>query len=165
MVLKGEADSEEPGGVAAMMGEEVGPETDDDGGAMVKEEPAPADAGATSQEDGPMMEAGADASGVYHADLADFSSSVLTDGKSKILFFAAAWCPKCRAHDVTLARWYQTESFPVSVYKIDYDAASALKATYGVVQQHTFVKVDGQGKLIKSVSFPTDEGLMAFLQG
>jgi thiol-disulfide isomerase/thioredoxin len=92
----------------------------------------------------------------------DFQSSVLTDGKTKVLFFAAAWCPECRAHDQKLQAWYPSDDL-LPVYKVDYDNSSELKSRYGVVQQHTFVKVDGQGNKIDEVTGPGNDGLRAFI--
>ena len=86
------------------------------------------------------------------------------NGVPAILFFKANWCPKCRAHDEKLRVWYGTEEFPMSVYAVDYDNSLELKSRYGVVQQHTFVKIDGEGNLVDAVSFPTDEGLRDFLR-
>jgi thiol-disulfide isomerase/thioredoxin len=100
-----------------------------------------------------------------HATYSAYSDSVLANGETKVLYFYAGWCPKCRAHDERLSAWYPSDDFAYSVYKIDYDSSTELKQRYGVVQQHTFVLVDGQGNKISSVSYPDDAGLQEFLQG
>ncbi len=95
---------------------------------------------------------------------ATFSDGVIGNGQSSILFFHAAWCPYCRTHDATLQSWYNSEgSIDISTYKIDYDSADELKARYGVVQQDTFVVIDGQGNLVKLVSFPSEADLKALI--
>lgn len=95
---------------------------------------------------------------------AAFAPAMLTDGVPKVLFFHAAWCPKCVQQDKVLADWYPSEDFAYSVHKVDYDSSAELKQRYGVVQQHTYVMVDGQGNKLKSVNFPTDEALKTWLQ-
>ncbi len=95
---------------------------------------------------------------------AAFAPAMLTDGVPKVLFFHAAWCPKCVQQDKVLEGWYPSADFAYSTYKIDYDSAAELKQRYGVVQQHTYVTVDGQGNKISAVSFPGDDELKALLQ-
>lgn len=107
-----------------------------------------------SNDDDAMM-----ASAVYAA----FSPEVLTDGEPKVLFFHAAWCPICREADATLQSIFSDDEPMLSVYKADYDAEAALKAKYGVTYQHTFVLVDGQGNVVRTVQGPTDEQLKALV--
>lgn len=93
-----------------------------------------------------------------------FNDSVIGNGETSVLFFHAAWCPYCRTHDTNLQAWYNGGAdLALSTYKIDYDTAEDLKARYGVVQQDTFVVIDGQGNLVKTVSFPTESALQALL--
>lgn len=95
---------------------------------------------------------------------AAFEKGVLADGQTKVLFFHAEWCPICRAQETELLTWYETKAQQfLTTYKLDYDAEKDLKATYGVTYQHTFVKVDGQGKLIEKIQGPTDDQLTALL--
>lgn len=91
-------------------------------------------------------------------------ASVLSDGKTKVLFFHAAWCPACKAANTTLASWYSPGEGMLTTYKINYDTEKSLKQTYGVTYQHTFVKIDGQGKLIKLLQSPSDEDLKNLLK-
>lgn len=91
-------------------------------------------------------------------------TSVLSDGKTKVLFFHAGWCPVCKTANTTLASWYGTGEGLLTTYKINYDTEKSLKQTYGVTYQHTFVKVDGQGKLIKLLQSPSDEDLKNLLK-
>jgi thiol-disulfide isomerase/thioredoxin len=92
-----------------------------------------------------------------------YNSAVLADGATKVLFFKAAWCPLCIRADGTLSQWFEAGSVPITVYKVDYDTEADLKAKYGVTYQHTFVKVDGQGKMVAKLMTPTEEALKAFL--
>jgi thiol-disulfide isomerase/thioredoxin len=93
-----------------------------------------------------------------------YSDAVLHDGKTKVFFFHASWCPECKEADATLKTWLPSTEFSRSVYKVDYDTAKDLKAKYGVIYQHTFVVVDGQGTKVSLVQGPTDEQLKALLK-
>lgn len=100
------------------------------------------------------------ARGTYTA----YSPSVLQNGKTKVLFFHATWCPICKEADKKLRDWYDNQGgFAMSVYQTDYDTEKALKAKYGVTFQHTFVKVDGQGNLLEKLEGPTDDQLKQLL--
>jgi thioredoxin 1 len=93
---------------------------------------------------------------VYH-------DGVIGNGRTAVLFFHASWCPECAAADALLVQWYGSMGFPLSTYKIDYDTATDLRARYGVTSQHTFVKIDGQGKALKTVIGPTNAALKTLL--
>jgi thiol-disulfide isomerase/thioredoxin len=106
----------------------------------------------------------AEAKGVYTA----YTPAALTDGKTKVLFFHAGWCPVCKAGDAKLKEWYGADGFPLTVYKVDYDSNVDLRSQYGgsqygVTYQHTFVKVDGQGNLIEKIQGPSDSALQTLL--
>jgi len=72
-----------------------------------------------------------------------------------VLFFHAAWCPKCRQLDAEAAANPGLVPNGVHVLKVDYDTATALKQKYGVTVQHTFVQVDAQGNAIQKFSDAT----------
>ena len=61
-----------------------------------------------------------------------------------VLFFAADWCPTCRAArkelDAEAARLGE-----VTVVVVDYDRSASLKRRYGVSYQHTYVQIDADG--------------------
>ena len=65
----------------------------------------------------------------------------------KILFFHATWCPTCKAADSVFSGVENT--IGLDIVKVDYDEYSDLKSQYGVVSQHTFVLVDGNGNMLK----------------
>ncbi len=93
-----------------------------------------------------------------------FTDDVLADGKTKVLFFSASWCPVCRSADVKLKDWYAADGFPLNVYSVDYDSRDDLRSRYGVTYQHTFVKVDGEGNALQTLQSPSDAQLQAMLQ-
>lgn len=99
------------------------------------------------------------AQGTYTA----FSSDVIGNGEESVLFFHAAWCPKCKANDGLLTTYYGAEAFPRSTYKIDFDSATELRAHYGVTGQDTFILIDGSGNEISRTRFPSPSALKDLL--
>jgi thioredoxin 1 len=120
----------------------------------------------STEDRGEAMQAPAAGEGAMkeRAVYADYADAVLADGKTKVLFFHAAWCPICKDANAKLQSWFPSAEFSRSIYKVDYDTATALKAKYGVTYQHTFVLVDGQGTMLSKLEGPTDEQLMSLLQ-
>jgi thiol-disulfide isomerase/thioredoxin len=112
-----------------------------------------------TQENNAMMQKkeGMTSKGVYtdHTQSV-LPADILTDGKTKVLFFHAAWCPSCKKADGELTQWYESDEAngALLLYKINYDKEKDLIAKYGVTYQHTFVKVDGQGNLIEKIQSP-----------
>lgn len=78
------------------------------------------------------------------------SKLALANAGNVVLFFAADWCPTCRAADANL----RDSAIPdgVHVLKVNYDTATDLKKKYGVTYQHTFVQVDAEGTQLKKWS-------------
>jgi len=66
-------------------------------------------------------------------------------GNNVLLYFWAPWCSTCAALDNDIAKDPEIIPQDVIILRIPYDTASALKAQYNIVTQHTFVQVDGQG--------------------
>lgn len=116
------------------------------------------------QDSGDTTASSAPSAAATSATYTVYTDAVLKDGKTKVLFFAAGWCPECKEHDAALKTWFPSGEFTRSVYKVDYDTAKDLKAKYNVVYQHTFVVVDGQGNKVSSIQRPTDEQLKALLK-
>jgi thioredoxin 1 len=99
------------------------------------------------------------------ARYAPLSADVIGNGESAVLFFHASWCPACKADDGALPGWYEAMGGDLlSTYKVDYDTSDELKQTYGVTKQHTYVKVDGQGKLVAKLAGGSDDAVMEFLK-
>lgn len=112
------------------------------------------------QEDAPVKEVvKAEGSGEYTA----YTDGVIGNGQTSVLFFHATWCPACKKNSGLLDSWYGAEDFPRSVYKVDYDTSAALKKQYGITGQDTFVLIDGNGKALERVTFPSQSALRALL--
>lgn len=92
-----------------------------------------------------------------------YSPDVLMNGRTNVLFFHAPWCPTCKKADASLTAWYAANTYPRSIYKVDYDTETELKGRYGVVYQHTFVLVDGEGKALTVLPGPTDAQIQELL--
>ncbi|MBN2353551.1 MAG: redoxin domain-containing protein [Spirochaetales bacterium] len=63
-----------------------------------------------------------------------------------VYFFAASWCPNCRAAMKDIRASYKSLAKGATLVLVNYDTASALKTRYGVTYQHTFVQIDKAGK-------------------
>jgi len=76
-----------------------------------------------------------------------YSSDYLNkyQGKTKVLFFHANWCPTCNAADKEINERLGELPDDLLIIKTNYDKESDLKKKYGVTYQHTFVLVDDQG--------------------
>jgi thiol-disulfide isomerase/thioredoxin len=76
---------------------------------------------------------------------------------TKVLFFHASWCPKCRQLDEQL----RAEGAPdgLTVFKVDYDSRTDLRQKYGVTLQTTVVFVDDRGELISSTVLYDDPSI------
>jgi len=72
----------------------------------------------------------------------------LAESGKVLLFFHAAWCPICRILDAEAEANPDIIPENLTVLKVDYDSATALKKKYGVTVQHTFVQVDASGAAI-----------------
>ncbi len=70
--------------------------------------------------------------------------------QKRVLFFAASWCPSCRAADKNLNENLKKIPENVIVFKTDYDTETALKTKYKITRQHSFVFVDAKGVALKS---------------
>lgn len=73
----------------------------------------------------------------------DAASVAQTDGK-KILFFHASWCPTCKALDQNIRAGVIPAD--LTIFKVNYDTADALRKKHGVTYQHTLVQVDDGGE-------------------
>ncbi|MDO9589666.1 MAG: thioredoxin family protein [Microcella sp.] len=80
---------------------------------------------------------------------------------TKVLFFHASWCPKCRDLEEDILANEIPDNF--TVFKVDFDTATDLRQLYGVTLQTTIVYVDDDGDaLAKGVLFD-DTTLAALL--
>ncbi|PIR75574.1 MAG: hypothetical protein CO030_03775 [Candidatus Magasanikbacteria bacterium CG_4_9_14_0_2_um_filter_42_11] len=69
-----------------------------------------------------------------------------------VLFFHASWCPTCKSANDDITAHLTNIPDSLTLLKTDYDTETALKKTYGVTYQHTFVQVDAKGNMIKKWS-------------
>jgi len=92
-------------------------------------------------------------------EYSDYQEGVIGNGKQSLLFFHAPWCPYCRINDARLLKLYEERAATVSTYKIDYDSHLDLRSRYGIVEQDTFVLIDGQGNAIQEIFRPNEQKL------
>jgi thiol-disulfide isomerase/thioredoxin len=88
-------------------------------------------------------------SGMYTAYSASAVTASLAAGKSVYLFFHATWCPACRSLDSSVSGDLVSIPTGTVIYKFDYDTNEALRQQYGVTSQHTIVKLNSDGTLMK----------------
>jgi thioredoxin 1 len=69
--------------------------------------------------------------------------------KKRVLFFHASWCPNCRTAEASINTGLKTIPANVVIFKVDYDKEAAMKKTYGITYQHSFVYVDAKAVAIK----------------
>ena len=91
----------------------------------------------------------------------DYSADKIANASNGnvVLFFKANWCPSCKSLDEDITKNISKISSNLTLLKVRYDDASGaskeeleLKKKYGVTTQHTLVKVDKDGNLIKKTS-------------
>lgn len=84
----------------------------------------------------------------------DYSASAYeaAQGKTRVLFFHAKWCPTCKIANEDFNSNLDKIPQNVVLFKVDYDSEKALKEKYSITYQHTFVLVDDNGQAIKKWS-------------
>jgi thiol-disulfide isomerase/thioredoxin len=111
--------------------------TDANASELAKDLPAPAPPRASSPN--PIVK------GAY----VDYSDEALAKASgTRILFFHAPWCPQCIMLDNDIKSQAELPA-NLTILKVDYDSATALRQKYGVVLQTTFVKVDKEGNQLQ----------------
>jgi thiol-disulfide isomerase/thioredoxin len=97
--------------------------------------------------DGDIMKKDAAKPGAY----LPYSEQTLaaTSGGKAVIFFAATWCPTCKALNADITANLPGIPAGVTILKADYDTSVALKQKYGVTMQHTLVQVDPSGNQLK----------------
>lgn len=134
---------------------------DDGGGAMMQKDDAMKPAGDAMKPAGDAMMAKDDmAKGFY--DLAGLGPGVgyyageeatakaaTMDGRKTVYFFAASWCPTCKATYEDIRKNAASIPADLRIVFVNYDTEKDLKMKYGVTYQHTFVVSDDMGKAVK----------------
>jgi thiol-disulfide isomerase/thioredoxin len=90
-----------------------------------------------------MMMSGSSSRIIPFSDLS--TARLLAAQGPTVLFFNAAWCPTCRATMGELQAGAERLG-EVLVIVVDYDRAGELKKRYGVTYQHTWVRIDADGR-------------------
>lgn len=80
---------------------------------------------------------------------------------TKVLFFHAPWCPKCRALDEELVADGAPDG--VTVFKVDFDSRGDLRQKYGVTLQTTVVYVDDAGEKLSSTVLYEDPSIASIV--
>ncbi len=80
---------------------------------------------------------------------------------TKVLFFHASWCPKCRALEEDILASEIPDNF--TVFKVDFDNSNELRQRYGVTLQTTIVYVDDDGEALAKGVLYEDTTLTALL--
>lgn len=85
-------------------------------------------------------------------------------GKKRVYFFYAKWCPTCKAANQDLTVNGSMIPADVVLFKTDYDTETELKKKFAITYQHTFVLVDDSGEEIKKWNGGGVEELIAQTQ-
>lgn len=116
----------------------------------------------------PMDDDTADAGGGSSAEVAQAGAYVeYRDGiiaetaGTKALFFHAPWCPQCRALEESILSGDIPDD--LTIIKVDFDTATALRQQYGVTIQTTIVYVDDDGAALASEVLYSDTTLDALV--
>ena len=81
----------------------------------------------------------------------NYSASAVANSNADniILFFHATWCPSCHALNSDINANLSDIPAGTEIYKVDYDTSPELRKKYSVTTQHTLVKIDKNGNLLK----------------
>ena len=87
---------------------------------------------------------------VNHPGYHDYSleSYEAAEGKTRVLFFHASWCPSCRSSETSFLETVDQIPEDIVILKVNYDKERELKKQYGITSQHTFVQVDAEGNAV-----------------
>ncbi|MER3390811.1 MAG: thioredoxin family protein [Microcella sp.] len=79
----------------------------------------------------------------------------------KALFFHASWCPQCRALEESILSGQIPDD--LTIIKVDFDTATALRQQYGVTIQTTIVYLDDDGTALATEVLYSDTTLDALV--
>lgn len=111
--------------------------------------------------DDDTMESGEDSAAQPGAYVEYRDGIIAETAGAKVLFFHAPWCPQCRSLEESIL----SGSIPddLTIIKVDYDTATALRQQYGVTIQTTIVYVDDDGAALASEVLYSDTTLDALV--
>ncbi|HEY1406232.1 MAG TPA: thioredoxin family protein [Spirochaetota bacterium] len=69
-----------------------------------------------------------------------------------VYFFAAAWCPTCRATYEDIRKNHESIPPDVIIIFVNYDNSDVLKMKYGITMQHSYVQIGPNGEKIRAWS-------------
>ncbi|GAA1467300.1 thioredoxin family protein [Microbacterium thalassium] len=127
---------------------------------VAEPEPEPTETEAAEPAEDDASEADAVTPGAY----VEYSEAALASAEgTRVLFFHATWCPKCRSLEASILE----EGVPdgVTILKVDYDSNNALRQRYDVRQQTTVVALDEDGEATASFVAYDDPSVGAALAG
>ena len=90
-----------------------------------------------------------------------YDGAIAETAGTKVLYFHASWCPKCRALEADILANEIPDNF--TVFKVDFDTATELRQRYGVTLQTTIVYVDDEGDALAKGVLYDDTTLAALL--
>ncbi len=90
-----------------------------------------------------------------------YDGAIAATAGTKVLFFHASWCPKCRDLEADILANNIPDNF--TVFKVDFDTATELRQRYGVTLQTTIVYVDDEGDALAKGVLYEDTTLNALL--
>ena len=81
---------------------------------------------------------------------AKYSNDLVKNAKGNIVIFVGAkWCITCQNTDKAIINNVNSIPSDLTILNLDFDENKSILRKYEVLIQHTFVKIDNQGNLIK----------------
>lgn len=124
---------------------------------VVSEPPAPSPSAETDE----STETDAETASQPGAYTEYYDGAIEETAGTKVLFFHASWCPKCRALEEDILASDIPDNF--TVFKVDFDNSNELRQRYGVTLQTTIVYVDDDGEALAKGVLYEDTTLTALL--
>ncbi|MBT3293234.1 hypothetical protein HN512_03135 [Candidatus Peregrinibacteria bacterium] len=94
----------------------------------------------------------------------EFENGIIGNGEESILFFHDPDNSACERLDASLTDWYAANYIPLSIYKVDHKSSAGLRNRFNVVQENTFVRINGSGDPVMVKSFPSEIELLNMLR-
>jgi thiol-disulfide isomerase/thioredoxin len=127
---------------------------DDESGAMMQKDDGMKPAGEAMMAKDDMAEGFYDLAGLgpgvgYYSGEEATAKAAMMDGRKPVYFFAASWCPTCKATYEDNRKNAASIPADLRIVFVNFDTEKDLKMKYGVTYQHTFVVPDDMGKAPK----------------
>jgi len=92
-----------------------------------------------------------------------YKDGVLSKGQESLLYFYGPWSRNSQGMNDVLKKWADDRLFVLPLYRVDFDNAKDLRATYGVKYVNSYVHVNGKGTLLKLIRDPQEAAVKALL--